>query len=148
MSNRWAGVRGWAGVGACSAEGVGDGQNPAKIRFWRLCRDNIRVISRFLKNLYRVCGEFSRKPVKQHIGWFYWLTRGGEVAAGGVRRGGVFGTQRVSAWVGFDFRYTNFVGRLGAGFYLHRVGWGGMVRFARMGFRVVAQVRARSASRV
>jgi len=22
MSNRWAGVRGWAGVGACSAEGI------------------------------------------------------------------------------------------------------------------------------
>ena len=33
MSNRWAGVRGWAGVGACSAEGVGDGRNLAKIRF-------------------------------------------------------------------------------------------------------------------
>ena len=72
--------------------------------------------------IYGVCMEFSRKPVKQHIGWFYWLTRGGEGAAGGVRRGGGFGTQRVSAWVGFDFRYTNFVGRLGAGFYLHRVG--------------------------
>ena len=71
--------------------------------------------------LQGLCGP-ARKPVKQHIGWFYWLTRGGEVAAGGVRRGGVFGTQRVSAWVGFDFRYTNFVGRLGAGFYLHRVG--------------------------
>ena len=38
MSNRWAGVRGWAGVGACSAEGVGDGRNLAKIRFRRRWR--------------------------------------------------------------------------------------------------------------
>ena len=72
--------------------------------------------------MYRVCGEFSRKPVKQHIGWFYWLTRGGEVAAGGVLRETVFRTQRVAAVVGFDVRYTNFVGRVGGGFYLHRVG--------------------------
>ena len=44
------------------------------------------------------------------------------MAAGGVLREKVFGTQRVAAVVGFDFRYTNFVGRLGGGFYLHRVG--------------------------
>ena len=33
--------------------------------------------------------ESSRKPVKQHICCFYWLTRGGEVAAVGLAGGGV-----------------------------------------------------------
>ena len=28
MSNRWAGVRGWAGVGACSAEGERAARDP------------------------------------------------------------------------------------------------------------------------
>ena len=45
-----------------------------------------------------------RKPVKQHICCFYWLTRGGEVAAVGL--------------AGADFRYTKSFRAAGVGFYL------------------------------
>ena len=75
-------MRGWAGVGACSAEGVGDGRNLAKIGFRRPLR---------VKDSSEAeAGGRSRKPVKQHICCFYWLTRAGEVAA--VGRGRIFGT--------------------------------------------------------
>ena len=63
-------------MGACSAEGVGDGQNPAKIRFRHLFRRRDLGLGGSLV-------VWLRKPVKQHICCFYWLTRGGEVAAGG-----------------------------------------------------------------
>ena len=97
MSNRWAGVRGWAGVGACSAEGVWDGPNPAGGR-----RGDPEAFEG-----RQVCIECSRKPVKQHICCFYWLTRGGEVAAVGL--------------AGADFRYTKSFRAAGVRFYLHKL---------------------------
>ena len=48
-----------------------------------------------------------RKPVKQHICCFYWLTRGGEVAAVGL--------------AGADFGYTKSFRAAGVRFYLHKL---------------------------
>ena len=66
-----------------------------------------------------VCIESSRKPVKQHICCFYWLTRGGEAAAVGLAGGGVLvhkeflcgrgpilSTQTLSGGRAPDFIYT------------------------------------------
>ena len=58
-----------------------------------------------------MCGEVfiecSRNPVKQHICCFYWLTRGGEVAAVGL--------------AGAEFRYTKSFRAAGVRFYLHKL---------------------------
>ena len=90
-------MRGWAGVGACSAEGVWNGPNPAGGR-----RGDPEAFEG-----RQVCIECSRKPVKQHICCFYWLTRGGEVAAVGL--------------AGADFRYTKSFRAAGVRFYLHKL---------------------------
>ena len=99
MSNRWAGVRGWAGVGACSAEGVWDGPNPAGGRRGHCGAIDVR--GGFF------CAECSRNAVKQHICGCYWLTRGGEVAAVGL--------------AGVDFRYSKSFRAAGVRFYLHKL---------------------------
>ena len=90
-------------MGACSAEGVCGGRNLAKIGFRRPLR---------VKDSSEAeAGGRSRKPVKQHICCFYWLTRG----AGRWR------------WVEVrrDFIYTNIVGYCGVvRLYVHkRFGW-------------------------
>ena len=70
-------VRGWAGVGACSAEGVGDGPDPAGGRLGHHSRRS-GFSSAF--SYFEPC---PRKPVKQHNGCVYWLTR--DVAVGLAR---------------------------------------------------------------
>ena len=91
-------MRGWAGVGACSAEGVWDGPNPAGGR---------RGYRGALIGRVFFFTPPSRKPVKQHICCFYWLTRGGEVAAVGL--------------AGPDFRYTKSFRAAGVRLYLHKL---------------------------
>ena len=85
-------------MGACSAEGVWDGPNPAGGRRGHLSR---------LIGPREVFIECSRNPVKQHICCFYWLARGGEVAAVGL--------------AGADFRYTKSFRAAGVRFYLHKL---------------------------
>ena len=97
MSNGWAGVRGWAGVGACSADGGVGWLEPGR-RAPRTSWGHA-TIGGYV--------ESSRKPVKQHICCFYWLTRGGAAAVGERAGGGVLGSQRVPARPGFDCIYTN-----------------------------------------
>ena len=63
-----------------------------------------------------MCGEVfiecSRNPVKQHICCFYWLTRGGEVAAVGL--------------AGADFRYTKSFRAAGVRFLSTQTAAGGL----------------------
>ena len=59
--------------------------------------------------------ESSRNPVKQHICCFYWLTRGGEVAAVGL--------------AGAEFWYTKSSRAAGVRFYLHKFCRAGGIRF-------------------
>ena len=92
-------------MGASSAERVWDGPNPAGGRRGH-CGTLIRP---------QVCIECSRKPVKQHICCFYWLTRGGEVAAVGLA-GAEFWYTKSSRAAGVRFYHTNFVGRAGSDF--------------------------------
>ena len=69
-------------------------------------------------------GGRSRKPVKQHICCFYWLTRGGEVAAGGVLRETVFGTQTLCTRWGSMLGTQTLSGGGMVRFYLHKLfGW-------------------------
>ena len=76
---RVARVRGWADVGACSAEGVGDGPNPAGGRLGHRSRcPGFRSGFYFLE-------PCPRKPVKQHNRCFYWLTRDVAVGLAGFR---------------------------------------------------------------
>ena len=90
-------MRGWAGVGACSADGGVGWLEPGR----RAPRTSWgqATIGGYV--------ESSRKPVKQHICCFYWLTRGGEVAAVGL--------------AGADFRYTKSFRAAGVRFYLHKL---------------------------
>ena len=103
-------------MGACSAEGVWDGPNPAGGR-----RGDPEAFEG-----RQVCIECSRKPVKQHICCFYWLTRGGQAAAvgragGGVLvhkefprgRGPIVSTQTLSTGRVSEFIYTEFSGGVG-----------------------------------
>ena len=87
-------VRGWAGVGACSAEGVGDGPDPAGGRLgvlWRRSGTHAEKASKhdqwsLLLAYSRCCLRFSplmpagpdftpRNPGKRYNCIFYWLTR-------------------------------------------------------------------------
>ena len=103
-------------MGACSAEGVWDGPNPAGGRRGH----RVTLMGP------EVCVGCSRKPVKQHIFYSYWLTRGGEAAAGGLAGGGVLvhkefprgrgpilSTQTLSGGRAPDFIYTEFSGGVG-----------------------------------
>ena len=75
MSNRWAGVRGWAGVGACSAEGEGArnfsflGKKIGKLYF---CA---KVVSTFPLALFdHFLHDFQEKEI--HIKKKLWPLRG------------------------------------------------------------------------
>ena len=71
------------------------------------------IVGRLMRG--EVCVECSRKPVKQHICCFYWLTRGGEVAAVGLAGGGVLVHKECPRGRGSIVSTQTFVDRAGVG---------------------------------
>ena len=92
-------------MGACSAEGVWDGPNSAGGRRGHPGAFELR----------EVCVECLRKPAKQHICYFYWLTRGGQAAVGELAGGGVLVHKEFPRGRGPIVSTQTFVDRAGVG---------------------------------
>ena len=131
-------VRGWAGVGACSADGVGDGPDPAGERLGHHSRSSafssapaqrqfgvpclrnpveqhngsLLAYSRCRRSSGPLMPAGPRKPVKRNNGRFYWLTRDVSLVFVDFHAPGrILGTQTFRAAGGCPHvAYTHFSG--------------------------------------